>query len=190
MVKRINVSLSDELYKEIESVKKGFTKGFSISKVCQRAIELSLADAGARNFVWDCGIKYGEKYITSLAAEEQRKVAMMAKTFPKKMPEVILNYLIKHKVIDQSNLQKHMELITDWKDMFYRFDTSIDPDSNRPELQGMIDIYDWCGGVSMIDGTKILDDDLTENRMNEVVDIWRRGVIAGMLKIAGQDPKN
>ncbi len=71
MAKRINVSIPDELYKGIQKAKQGFSKDFSISKICQKAIRNELDNATGRATAWTYGFKEGKEYIQTLTPTEQ-----------------------------------------------------------------------------------------------------------------------
>ena len=86
MVKRINISISDELYDKIQDVKKGFSKDFNLSKICQKAIEESLEDAFARNVIWMTGFNDGKEYVNSLTPDECIKAKKMILDLPRKLP--------------------------------------------------------------------------------------------------------
>lgn len=125
MVKRINVSVPDELYEKIQLAKQGFSREFSLSKIFQKAIENELEDAIRRATVWNDGYQYGTEYLKSLDYEEQLKVKKMVINFPRRLPKDILKPLLIVDVITETNLNKHTRLRHYWKAVDERFDFPI-----------------------------------------------------------------
>jgi len=199
MVKRINVSIPDELYEKIQSVKQGFSKEFSLSKIFRKAIENELEDAVRRSAVWNDGFQYGVEYLKSLDYEEQSKAKSMVATFPRKMPGDIFNPLLIAEVITEKNLNTHTDLRHYWKAVEERFDFLTDI--------GDRDSWDeWVGTPPVHDGVEISETGIVEVhevevpnpdgppikktietnksasdiRYANVVQLWREGLIAGI----------
>jgi post-segregation antitoxin (ccd killing protein) len=125
MVKRITVSVSDELYGKIQSAKQGFSKEFSVSKIVQQALENELEDAKARAYVWHTGFDDGVEYVQSLSSKERINAKKMVFNFPRKYPDDLTELLMKAGFIELNNLEKlktHLSILEYWKCIFKRFE--------------------------------------------------------------------
>ncbi len=199
MVKRINVSVSDELYEKIQSARQGFRKEFNLSKIFQNAIENELEGAVRRDTVWNDGFHYGVDYLKSLDHREQIKAKSMVATFPRRLPKDIFKPLILAEVITEGNLGKQTSLRRYWKAVEERFDFLTDV--------GDRDSWDeWVGTPPVHEGVEISETGIIESRGIEiqipdspsskksittyksavniryakVIQLWREGLIAGI----------
>lgn len=185
MVKRINVSISDELYDKIQSAKKGFSKDFSISKICQQAIEKELDDAKARAFAWGYGFEDGKIYVESLSPEERIGAKKMVTNFPRKYPDDLTGLLIKAGFIELNNLEKlkkHIAILENWKSAFARFEDIEDledMDLSWCDEDNVVNLWEWGGRPAIHDGVKIVDE-AVEIRWEKIQQLWREGFIAGI----------
>lgn len=182
MVKRLTVSVSDDLYDKIQNAKQGFSKEFSISKIVQQALEKELDDAKARAFVWNYGFNDGRDYVESLSPDEQLNAKKMVSNFPRKYPEDLTELFMKAGFIELNNLdklKKHLAILEYWKSVFKRFEFMEAVDAKWFEEDGNVDLWEWSGTPAMHDGEEIWDVS-SEIRWQKNKELWREGLIAGI----------
>lgn len=201
MVKRITVSISDDLAKKIEAVEHGLSKEFSLSAIFQSALESSLESLQRRDAIAKDGFKFGEDYVESLSGEEQKLAKKMVDNWPRKHPEEVIDIFVKAGLITSDTLQKHFDLLKYWKSVHERFEY----------IKGLGDTDDWdywIGSPVTHEGVEIsetaikethivdvkLADGTTEKheiavnlstadiRYKKAVELWRHGLIAGIKK--------
>lgn len=211
MVKRITVSISDELAKKIEAVEHGFSKEFSLSAIFQSALESSLESLQRRDAIAKDGVKCGEEYFKSLSRDEQSKAKNMIDSWPRKYPDEIIDIFVKVGLITSDTLEKHLDILKYWKTVHERFE----------HIKGLgdADAWDyWIGSPVLHDGVEIsetgiqethtvnikLADGTTEQReitsslstadirYGKAKELWRHGFIKGMkmaIKAAKENKK-
>jgi hypothetical protein len=182
MVKRINVSISDDLYDDIQSAKQGFSKEFSVSKICQQALKDELEDAQARAYVWNTGFDDGRQYVESLNPEEQINIQKLISSFPRKYPDDLTELLMKAGFIELNNLEKlktHLSILEHWKSVFKRFEFQENVDVSWFEKEGNVDLWEWGGRPAIHDGEEIWDVS-ADIRWEKIQQLWREGLIAGI----------
>jgi predicted CopG family antitoxin len=197
MVKRINISISDELYDKVQSAKKGFSKDFSISKICQQAIEKELDDAKARAFVWRYGFEDAKTYVELLSPEERIRANKMVTNFPRNYPDNLMELLLKAGLIELNELnnfeklKKHIVILGYWNNVYDKFDDIELMVPSWCKEEDFVDILSWCGRSLIYEGEEI-DDIPVEIRWEKIDQLWREGFIAGIkeaTKSVGEDMK-
>jgi len=187
MVERINISVPDGWPDKIKKLKErqGFNKDFSISKICQDAIEQELENAERRALIWEDGVAYGKEYYGTLHPEEQNKLKIMVENLPRKFPENILKLLVKANVISSNNFSKHAEMLQYWGAVSDRFDV-IKRHGTRDEWD------EWVGTPPTHDGVEINETGIPDTkfkgnylsaadiRYQKVIEIWRKGLLTGI----------
>ena len=197
MVKRITISVSDELHSKIQQFKDGFRKKDSISKICQMAIEKELDDAIRRDAVYKDGFQYGLTYVESLTANEGKKIKKLVSNFPRNYPEKLIDIYIKAGLIDQHSLPKHFEILNLWNDCVYERVREI------TEFVDHDDWDEWLGTPPTHEGVEIWETQIpyelgtfttpdgkefkmTNNKTSADIrheamrNLWREGLIAGI----------
>ncbi|MFT5725941.1 MAG: hypothetical protein ACI8PB_000057 [Desulforhopalus sp.] len=187
MVERINISIPDGWQEKIQTLKErqGFNKDFSISKVCQDAIENELENAERRALIWEDGVSYGREYYVNLSPDEQVKIRIMVNNLPRQFPDDILKLLVKSNVITSDNLSKHADMLKYWGTVHERF--------NFIKGFGSSDDWDeWIGTPPTHEGVEIEDTGIPDPRFGEnflttadiryqkVIEIWRKGLLTGI----------
>jgi hypothetical protein len=185
MAKRINVSIPDKLYSEIQKVKKWLIKEDSVSKIVQKALVAELEVAKARAFVWNYGFNDGKEYIASLSPREQLKAKKMVLNFPRQYPEDLTELLMKTGLIELENIEKlktHLAIIEYWKCIFKRFEFMENVDQSWFEEEGRVNLWEWGGRPPIHDGEEIWtqDDEHARIRWDKIKQLWREGLIAGI----------
>ncbi len=179
MVQRINISIPDELFDKIQQRKQGFTKDFSISKICSKALEQSLEDAFARDIIWKTGFNDGKEYAQTLSPDEAIKAKQMVLNLPRKMPDDFLELLIKVDLIGSDNFKKHSSIIIYWKSIFARFDPEGICKDKLPGNTENVDIWEWAGSPAVHDGEEMYGDS-ADIRWEKIKELWRKGLIDGI----------
>jgi predicted CopG family antitoxin len=179
MVQRINISISDELFEKIQNIKQGFTKDFSISKICSKALEQSLEDALTRDVIWKTGFNDGKEYVQTLSSDEVIKAKKMILNLPRKLPDDLLELLMKVNLIGPDNLQKHLSIISYWKSIHSRFDPEVNTEDQLPGKKEGIDIWEWGGSPAVHEGVEIWVES-ADIRWNKIEELWRKGLIDGI----------
>jgi hypothetical protein len=174
MAKRINISIPDELFDKIQIARQGFSKKYSLSRICQAAIEGFIEDALIRDKICRKGYAYGQGYIHSLSLGECIKAKKMIDRFPRKYPEDLTKVLLESGLVtplimqEPENLQKHIEILDHWKNGFEVF-------------QYDDEIMEWMGDYFKRDGLEFeAPHDAIHNRQIEAHVLWRKGVIKGI----------
>ena len=201
MVRRITISISDELAKKIEAVEHGLSKEFSLSAICQSALESSLESLQRRDAIAKDGFKFGEDYVESLSCEEQKLAKRMVENWPRKHPDKVYDIFLRAGLISTDNLEKHLDLFKYWKSVHERFE--------HIKGFGNTDDWDyWIGSPVVHDGVEISETAIQEThivevkladgtsekreiavnlstadiRYNKAVELWRHGLISGIKK--------
>ncbi|WP_028584735.1 hypothetical protein [Desulfogranum mediterraneum] len=147
MVKRLTVSIPDQLYEKVQNAKKGFSKEFSISKIVQRAIEDNLENALRMTAVYDDGFSFAEEYLGNLNIDEQEKLKKIFRNFPRHYPRDLTSLFSKGGLLSPKNLKKHIDLFQFWKNVHERFE----------HIEGYGDEDDWniwIGSPAVHDGVE------------------------------------
>jgi|MTBAKMStandDraft_1061839.scaffolds.fasta_scaffold14125_1 hypothetical protein len=183
MAKRINISVSDELYDKIRGVKKGFKGDLQISKICQRAIEEAIEEAEPRAYCWKLGEEDAKKFIESLPTEIATSAVerLAGELFPYlKNQDQILRVLQRggvvpvEKITDSVRIERQTNLINGWLSFYDRL-TSIDKDHF---------LFGW-GGEHWEE-----DEDTVGMRLNKIEDWYRLGSKAAFNKLAEKVKNN
>ena len=160
MVKRITVSISDELAEKIEAVEHGLSKEFSLSAIFQNALEESLENIQRRDAIAKDGVKFGEDYFKSLSRDEQRKAKSMIDSWPRKYPEEVIEIFVKAGLITSDTLEKHLDVLKYWKSVHERFE----------QIKGFgdADAWDyWIGSPVFHEGVEIWESGISETGIHE-----------------------
>jgi len=196
MVKRITFSVSDELHDKIQHFKEGFRKRYSISKICQEAIEEKLGDAVHRYAIYKDGLHYGQEYVEKLTSEECINAKRIVENFPRNYPDELITTFMKEGLITQDSLKKHMDILEMWKTCVYDRVREI-------EEVGTHDDWDsWLGTPPKHEGVDIFETEIpaktrlinlegkeieftstkssADIRHGAMRDLWREGLIAGI----------